>query len=227
MQQGLSDLHRKPFFWGKTYEDTFERNGKRPDGVWSKSETRKLLCKEIHSDRSNFVLARLSSPACRSAVWRKGIEFVGFHLKNLAPPFLFALVVLGASASCGQKYGPFAYVQPDCGPADGPALTFHFTSKQVHSGKYEEPFVAISIYENLPRSAPTDYAVGAREDNAWASRCTPHGKCAYAIAGSLHINTVGAKGVSGVYELHFQDGTVEKSAFDAIWVTPEPQLFCG
>jgi hypothetical protein len=161
-------------------------------------------------------------------VWRKGIEFVGFHLRNLAPPLLFALVVVGASASCGQKYGPFAYVQPDCGPTDGPALTFHFTSKQVHSGKYEEPFVEISIYENLPRSAATDYAIGARRDYVWASRCTFPAKCADAVAGSsLHINTVNAKGVSGVYELHFQDGTVEKSAFDAIWVTPEPQLLCG
>jgi len=88
--------------------------------------------------------------------------------------------------------------------------------------------VEVSIYESLPRFAPTDYAIGARGGHVWASRCTSAGKCANAIAGSsLHINTVGAKGVSGVYALHFQDGSVEKSAFDAIWVTPEPQLLCG
>jgi len=148
-------------------------------------------------------------------------------MRNFAAPFLFVLIILGASASCGKKYAPFAYVQPDCGPTDGPALTFYFTSKQVHAGKYEEPFVEISIYENLPRSAPANYAIGARGDHVLASRCTSPGKCADAIAGYLHIIAVSAKGVGGVYELHFQNGTVEESAFDAIWVTPEPKLLCG
>ena len=85
----------------------------------------------------------------------------------------------------------------------------------------------ISSYENLPRSAPTDFAIRARGDQVLASRCTSPGKCANAIGGSLHINTVSAKVVSGEYELHFQAGTVEKSVFDAMWVTPGPKLLCG
>ena len=144
---------------------------------------------------------------------------MSFQTGKFASASLLVLVALGASASCRDKPGPyiplhvpFAYVQPDCGPTDGPALTFYFTSKQVHSGKYEEPFVEVSIYESLPRFAPTDYAIGARGGHVWASRCTSAGKCANAIAGSsLHINTVGAKGVSGVLHSIFKTEALKRA----------------
>ena len=79
-----------------------------------------------------------------------------FRLRRVASPSLFALVLFAASASCGHKsetnfsaHSPFAYVQWDCGPADGGALTFYFIQKQSRFGKYEEPFVEISIKVGL------------------------------------------------------------------------------
>jgi len=37
-----------------------------------------------------------------------------------------------------------------------PCLEFYFTLKQGKCGKYEEPFILISINESLPKSAPTE-----------------------------------------------------------------------
>jgi len=39
--------------------------------------------------------------------------------------------------------------QQDCGLADGDTLTFYFTQKQSQYGKYERPFVEISIKVGL------------------------------------------------------------------------------
>lgn len=158
---------------------------------------------------------------------------MSFQTGKFASASLLVLVALGASASCRDKPGPyiplhvpFAYVQPDCGPTDGPALTFHFASKQVNSGRHEGPIVEISIYEGLPRSAPADYAIGGRGTRAFGSRCASAGKCEYATSGALHISQT-QKGISGEYELHFQSGVIEKGIFNATLVQPNPPLLCG
>jgi hypothetical protein len=158
---------------------------------------------------------------------------VSIQPRKFAFASLLALFVLGASASCRDKLGPyipehvpFAYVQPDCGPTDGLAMTFHFASKQVNSGKYEGPFVEISIYEDLPHSTPANYAIGGRGNHAFGSRCVSAGKCELATSGALHISQT-QKGISGEYELHFQSGVIEKGIFNATLVQPNPPLLCG
>ncbi len=187
---------------------------------------KKTPCKRINSNRSNFALAKLllsSLPLCCVAERNR---ICGVPSEKPRTTLSFCSCRRWRFRELRAKDGPFADVQPDCGPTDGPALTFHFTSKQVHSGEYEEPFVKVSIYESLPRSAPTDYAIGARRDYVWASRCTSPAKCADAIAGSsLRINTVSAKGVSGVYELHFQDGTVKIEAPSTYLGSPQSHHF--
>ena len=45
------------------------------------------------------------------------------------------------------------------GSDGGLALHFYFTQKKSEAGKYEEPFLDISINENLPKSAPRDYSI--------------------------------------------------------------------
>jgi hypothetical protein len=137
-------------------------------------------------------------------------------------------------ASCGHKahgfpaHLPFAYMQEDCGPTDGIALTFYFTAKEGQPGKYEQPFIEIMISEGLSRSAPRDYTIQLGQYAVLASRCSAPAKCDAATSGTLHLSTfTTGKGATGEYELHFYDGTVEKGSFDAIWVIPKPPLACG
>ena len=79
---------------------------------------------------------------------------------------LLTLIVFVCSAGCERKSEsnyparfPFAYVQRECGPTDGDALNFYFTLNQSQLGKYQEPFLVISVNENVPSSAPQDYAI--------------------------------------------------------------------
>jgi hypothetical protein len=160
---------------------------------------------------------------------------VVFFLRRIAFESLFTLIVLASATGCGRRSEtnspadlPFAYVLRDCGPADGEALTFYFTQKQSQSGEYEEPFVEISINENLPRSAPLDYSVESGKYAILASRCRIPGRCDTATSGTLHLDTFRpGKGAAGVYELHFGDGSIEKGAFDATWAVPKQPLLCG
>lgn len=143
----------------------------------------------------------------------------GGKVKRVVPLFLLTLVLLTSLTGCGHEsegHFPFAYVQNDCGPTDGVALQFYFTQKQSEPGKYSEPFLAISINENLPKSAPQHYSIRSGTWAVLASRCLTPGQCVGASSGTLHITKFdGRKGVSGEYKLDFKDGTVEKGSFDA------------
>jgi hypothetical protein len=152
-----------------------------------------------------------------------------FRLNRVASLFLLTLVVLASSAMCGREsegHFPFAYVQTDCGPADGPALHFYFTQKQSEAGKYKGPFLDIWINENLPKSAPQDYSIRSGSGAVFASRCLTPGQCVGATSGTLHLTKFNERrGVSGEYKLRFKDGSVEKGSFDATWCFVP--LLCG
>jgi hypothetical protein len=121
----------------------------------------------------------------------------------------------------------FAYVQNACGPADGPALEFYFTAKKSQLGKYDEPFIEISINENLPGSVPQDYSIKSAKYPVLASRCLSKGRCDTATSGTLHLSAFKpGKGATGKYELHFPNGGVERDNFDATWRVAK-QLMCG
>jgi hypothetical protein len=122
---------------------------------------------------------------------------------------------------------PFAYVQRECGPTDGAALNFYFTLNQSQLGKYQEPFLVILINENLPSSAPQDYSIQPGKYVLLTSRCLRPGKCEAATSGHLHLTTFSpGRGATGNYELHFQDGRVERDSFTATWHVAE-HLTCG
>jgi hypothetical protein len=147
-----------------------------------------------------------------------------FAAKTRLCLYLFTLALFASSPSNAresqtkpQERFPFAYVQNDCGPADGPALTFRFTQKESASGKYEEPFIVISIIENLPAFAPQDYPIGSGS-MALARRCLRPGQCEAVTSGTLHLAKFSkGKSASGKYELHFRDGSIERGNFDAAW----------
>ncbi len=156
------------------------------------------------------------------------------RLKRLLPISPLSLAFLFCSVSCGRQYEAkpappptFAYVQGACGPTDGPAVEFYFTSKQGQSGTHEEPYLVISVSENLPSSGPRDYSIKPGSYGVLASRCLSPGRCDAAISGNLHLATFSpGKGASGEYELYFQDGKLEMHSFDAAWYYGKP-LTCG
>jgi len=152
-----------------------------------------------------------------------------FQLNRYISLVVLSLGVIATSASCdreSERRFPFAYVQEDCGPTDGPALHFYFTQKPSEAGKYIEPFLDILISENLPKSAAQDYSIGPGSAAVFASRCSAPGQCVGATSGTLHLTKFdGRKGVSGEYKLHFKDGSVEKASFDATRCFV--QLLCG
>jgi hypothetical protein len=147
-----------------------------------------------------------------------------FLVKTRLWVFLLTLALFASSPSSGRESQtkprarfPFAYVQNDCGPADGPALTFRFTLKESKCGKYEEPFIVISIIGNLPAFAPQDYPIGSGS-RVLARRCLIPGQCEAVTSGTLHLAKFSkGKSASGEYEVHFRDGSVEKGSFDAVW----------
>ena len=147
---------------------------------------------------------------------------------------LSILVLIFCSVSCGCQSTanhtvpfPFAYVHYDCGPTDGFALDFYFTSKRSSNGKYQEPYLYIELSENLPKSAPQSYSIESGKWGVLASRCLKPGRCEAATSGSLRLVKFShATGASGDYELHFQDGSVEKGSFDAAWDVVK-NLACG
>jgi hypothetical protein len=153
-------------------------------------------------------------------------------LRRVLSIFLLPLALLASSVSCGNRAHatpprfPFAYVEDACGPADGLALEFFFTQKQAECGKFEEPYILIEIDDNLPKSAPKDYSITLGRSDVLASRCMSRGQCESATSGTLHLGKFSHReGASGAYELHFNDGSVEKASFEARWCVT--RLLCG
>lgn len=156
-----------------------------------------------------------------------------FSRQRAALTSVLMLVVLVFSVSCGRESEanpaarfPFAYVQNNCEPTDGLVLQFYFTEQQAENGKYDEPYIVISINENLPKSAPQDYSIKPNSIATSASRCMKPGQSEATASGNLHLaKFIEGKGASGEYELHFRDGSVERGRFDATWF--RMKFLCG
>ena len=150
-------------------------------------------------------------------------------LKGTATVCLLGVFLLPESATSTPQAGPtahfpFSYAQYGCAPTDAPALDFVFTAEKRECGKYSEPFVKISIWRNLPKSAP--YSIELRASEAGAIRCLTPAACEAAASGSLRLDKfIEGKISSGEYELHFKDGSVEKGRFDATWC--HVKFVCG
>jgi hypothetical protein len=142
-------------------------------------------------------------------------------LKEIAIACLLSVTLLTGSAvgrrqADSPAHFPFAYAQYGCAPTDALALDLYFTTAQRECGKISEPYLKISIWQNLPKSAP--YSVQVRSTEAGASRCLKPGACEAATSGTLHLTRfVDEKILAGEYELHFRDGSVENGSFDGTW----------
>lgn len=142
-------------------------------------------------------------------------------MKAVATVCLLAGFLLPESATSTPQAGPpahfpFAYAQYGCAPTDALALDFVFTAEKSECGKYSEPFVKISIWKDLPQSAP--YSVEVRATEVGGIRCLKPGACEAATSGKLRLDKfIDGKSSAGEYELHFKDGSVEKGRFDATW----------
>ncbi len=114
--------------------------------------------------------------------------------------YFLCLIILASSASCGFQSDanpsgrfPFAYVRDDCGPTDGIVLVFYFTMKETTGEKFDEPFISVSINENLPKSAPQDYSIRQGSYAMLASRCLKPAQCVAATSGTLHLSKFGER----------------------------------
>lgn len=138
-------------------------------------------------------------------------------LKRAVTVCLFGILCLVNSATSAFDSGShfaFAYMQYGCAPTDAEALDFYFTARKGECGKYTEPFLKISVWKNLPKSAPYSMKLGGGDGGA--IRCLKPGACEAASSGSLRLDKfINERSSSGEYELHFRDGSVEKDKFDA------------
>jgi hypothetical protein len=149
--------------------------------------------------------------------------------KGTATVCMLGVFLLPQSATSSPQAGPpahfpFCYAQYGCAPTDALALDFYFTAEKSECGKYREPLLKISIWRNLPKSTP--YSIELRGGEGGAIRCLRPAACEAATSGSLHLDSfIDGKISSGEYELHFKDGSVEKSRFDATWC--HVKFVCG
>jgi hypothetical protein len=140
-------------------------------------------------------------------------------LKRTATAGLLVVLLLADRATPAYWNGspprfPFAYMQHDCAPNDAVEVDLYFTAKKSECGKYSEPFLQISIWNNLPK--PAAYSAEIRRQDGAAVRCLKPGACEAATSVILRFDKYSnEKSSSGEYELHFKDGSVEKSKFDA------------
>jgi hypothetical protein len=119
---------------------------------------------------------------------------------------------------------PFAFVGHDCAANDAVALSFYFTPEKSDCGKHRAPLIMISVMRNLPTSAP--YSMRLDGNVAVGFRCLRQAVCERAASGTLRLGKfVEGKSASGEYELHFQDGSVEKARFNATWC--HIKFLCG
>lgn len=153
-------------------------------------------------------------------------------LIRLVHTVLLGSLLLGLSASYVVKSEaspaanfPFARVEDACGPADGPAFQLYFTAKETDCGPVKEPFLSISANEFLPKT-PRNYSFRQGDRTAGAARCLRAGACESATSGTLRLTEIEpGKGVSGDFELHFSNRSVEKASFHAKWCAV--RLLCG
>jgi len=130
------------------------------------------------------------------------------------------------SSANATSHFSFAYVQKDCGPTDGIVTDFYFTTKPSHGGKYKEPFLQGELNRSLPTNAPQSYSMKSGKTDVHAWRCRRAGSCETATSGFLNLSKLSRdQGVSGEYELHFGDGSVERGSFAAVWQSH--YLLCG
>jgi hypothetical protein len=140
-------------------------------------------------------------------------------LKRIATACLLAVLFLPDTATpaywnSSPARFPFAYMQHDCAPNDAVELDFYFTAKKSECGKYSEPFVKISIWNNLPK--PASHSAEIRGRDGAAVRCLKPGACEASTSVILRLDKfINEKSSSGEYELHFKNGSVERGKFDA------------
>jgi hypothetical protein len=147
-------------------------------------------------------------------------------MKRIANKCLLVSVFLVSVVTSALDYGtsrpahfPFAYVGRDCAATDAIALNFYFTPEKSDCGKHREPLIMISVMRNLPTSAP--YSVHLDGNVAAGFRCLRQGVCERAASGTLRLGAfTEGESASGEYELHFQDGSVEKASLSSSRTPP-------
>jgi hypothetical protein len=130
------------------------RRGKCKSSILSKlSQAKPHICIRIGAVSSHRTKMEYDADSCGALGMYGEAKITAILTKRALATCLgtFALLALPATGR-GHERGlasrdAFAYVQPACGPLGGSALEFYLSAKQAQDGKYEVPYVLVSINE--------------------------------------------------------------------------------
>ena len=145
----------------------------------------------------------------------RGVETV--ERSGLTGGLVLAALCAGCARVGGSAEG-FAAAMPDCGPADGPAISIVLTDTAVARPREALPSIHIWIWTTLPRAEGERYRIA--EDARWGSvlDCPAVGRCVGAVDGRVRLGTVSAEGVlEGELDAAWPDGRRVTRRFAARW----------
>jgi hypothetical protein len=132
------------------------------------------------------------------------------------------LLLLAASVGCGAREAGgvegFAYAMPDCGPADGPAVTIVLTDTAVMRPREATPSMRIWVWSTLPRAEGERYHIAA--DARWGSvlDCPAFGRCVAASGGRVRLGRLSSEELlEGELDAAWPDGRRVTRRFAARW----------
>ena len=121
---------------------------------------------------------------------------------------------------------PFASIQSQCAPWDGPAIGIILSAHETRCGEQTYPSLKVSINRDLPSHAPKLYNLKPGLDAVVASYCPVQDECQVIQSGTLKFESYRAgKNASGSYNLIAPDGKIFKGTFRASWCVNK--MLCG
>lgn len=138
------------------------------------------------------------------------------------------VVAIGLLAGCAEKTSapgplseyPFAMVTPECGPADGPSLSFYFTATAWNTLDFAPaaPFTRVAIWDDpavLVGRTTTWYGEGLTGS---AQRCSSASDCVGVNAARVTLGRFAADSSLDVtVDLHFTNGIRVEGSAKAAW----------
>ncbi len=121
---------------------------------------------------------------------------------------------------------------PDCGPADGPAVTVYLTRSPVDSvmaARFEEPtrpYVRMSFYDAPARLNGRRFPVRREPGWGWVELCQTGGDCAPYVDGWVRLEAVGpGLGIRGELSIDGPRAGTLRGGFEGAWW--DRRMLCG
>jgi len=123
----------------------------------------------------------------------------------------------GLGAARPSTY-PHAYIRRQCAPWDGPAFGLYLTPSKTNCQQVHEPYLAIGLWRDLPKSGPKTIEIDSRQFAGHASHCPKPRACEAALSATVVFERFEeGRQAAGRFELRFKDGRRESGSFQAEW----------